>query len=58
MRVPECELLALVRRIERVVDIEDGAMRRAHARGQLIDEGDRQARRIGSRWCVLEPADG
>ena len=58
MRVPERQLLAAVGRIERVVDIEDIAVRRRDRRGELIDERASQTGRIRLRRRVLEAADG
>jgi hypothetical protein len=39
MRVPECELLAAMRRTERIVDVEDLERARFDRLAELIDQG-------------------
>jgi hypothetical protein len=54
MRVPECKLLAAMRRAERVVDVENLQLARLHARAELIKQSRRQPRRLGLARCILE----
>ena len=47
MRVPECKLLASMRRAERVVDVENLQLARLHARAELIKQSRRQPLEAG-----------
>jgi hypothetical protein len=47
MRVPECKLLAAMRRAERVVDVKDLQLARLHCRAELIKQSRRQPRCLG-----------
>ena len=58
MRVPECKLLAAMRRAERVVDVENLQLARLHARAELIKQSRRQPRRLGLARCILQTRDG
>jgi hypothetical protein len=58
VRIPERQLLAAISGVERVVDVEDIALRRRHMGCELIDESARQPRRIRPRRRILETADG
>jgi hypothetical protein len=58
MRVPERQLLAAVRRAERVVDVEDLHPVRLHGRAELIEESHSKPRRFGLARCVLQTRDG
>ena len=56
--VPEYQLLPAVGRMERIVDVEDIAVRRCRARREVIDECARELRRVLLRRRIFEAADG
>jgi hypothetical protein len=58
MRVPKAELLAAVRSIKRVINVEDIAPGGRHARRELIDESLCKPRRVRSARRIFETADG
>ena len=58
MRVPERELLAAMRRTERVVDVEDLQPARLHGRAELVEQSRAEPRRLGLARRILQTADG
>src|SRR6516225_9917430 len=58
MCVPERELLAAMRRTERVVDVEDLEHARFDRIAELIDQGRAQSRRLAPAGRILQATDG
>src|ERR1700681_5093481 len=58
VRVPERELLAAMRRAERVVDVENLLLARLNGRAELIEESRSEPRRLGLARRILQTADG
>jgi hypothetical protein len=58
MRVPERQLLAAMRRAERVVDVEDLNPARLHRRAELVEHNHPEPRRVGLAGRILQPGDG
>jgi len=58
MCVPERELLAAMRRTERVVDVEDLERARFDRLAELIDQGRAQSRRLALAGRILQATDG
>jgi hypothetical protein len=58
MCVPERELLAAMRRTERVVDVEDLQPAGLHGGAELVEQSHREPRRLGLARRVLQTADG
>ena len=58
MRVPKRQLLAAVRRAERVVNVEDLHPPRLHGRAELIEERRTEPRRFGPARRVLQAGAG
>src|ERR1700733_9584791 len=57
MRVPERQLLAAMRRAERVVNVEYRLLARLHRRADLVDEGPAEPRRLSLARRILQAAD-
>ena len=57
MRVPERQLLAAMRRTERIVDIEDLLLARLDRRAGLVDQSGGEPRRLGLARRILQTAD-
>src|SRR5262245_29838824 len=58
VRVPERQLLAAVRRAERIVDVDDLFFARLHARAELIDQRAAETRGVDFARRVLKAAVG
>jgi hypothetical protein len=58
MCVPERELLAAMRRTERVVDVEDLERAWFDRIAELIDQGRAQSRRLAPAGRILQATDG
>ena len=58
MRVPERQLLAAMRRTERVVDVEGLNPARFHRRAELIEHSHVEPSRVGLARRILQPRDG
>jgi len=58
MRVPECELLAAVRRTEGIIDVEYRLPARLHCRTDLIKQGRAEPCCLRLARRILQAADG